>query len=80
MAAPSKVRLLERLKKNAWIEVEIHEGRYREVRRMFEALGYLVEKLIRIRFGPIRLGSLPPGEIRPLSPQEIVSLKKAVGL
>lgn len=79
VTAPARVRLLRVLKKNAWVEVEISEGRYREVRRMFEALGYFVEKLERFCFGPIRLGTLGIGEIRPLSPQEVAALKRAVG-
>ena len=70
----------EKLKKNAWVEIEIHEGRNREIRRIFEALGYFVEKLIRVRVGPIVLGLLPPGELRPLSQSEIKLLKSAVGL
>lgn len=74
--APSKARVVEVLRKKAWIELEIREGRYREVRRMFEALGYFVEKLVRIRMGPLRLGSLAPGEYRPLSRQEVSALKK----
>ena len=78
--APAKVRVVERLNKKAWIEVEIHEGRYREVRRMFETLGYFVEKLVRVRMGPLRLGSLGPGEYRPLSPREIEAVRKTVGL
>jgi 23S rRNA pseudouridine2605 synthase len=78
--APAKVSIVEVLNKKAWLEVEIHEGRYREVRRMFEALGYFVEKLVRIRMGPLRLGSLAPGEYRPLMPPEISALKKAVGM
>jgi 23S rRNA pseudouridine2605 synthase len=77
VTAPARVRIAQTLKKNAWLEVEIHEGRYREVRRMFQALGYLVEKLIRVRFGPIRLGSLAPGQGRPLLPAEIIALKKS---
>jgi len=67
IAAPARARVIERLKKNAWVEIEVQEGRKREVRRIFEALGYFVEKLIRIRLGPISLGSLPQGEIRPLT-------------
>jgi 23S rRNA pseudouridine2605 synthase len=72
--------VLEKLKKNAWVEIEIHEGRKREIRRIFETLGYFVEKLIRVRVGPISLGFLRPGEIRPLSQLEIKALKSAVGL
>jgi len=80
VTAPARVRVIEKLRKNAWIELEVHEGRKREVRRMFEALGYFVEKLIRIRFGPIVLGALPPGKLRPLSQVEVRSLKRATGL
>ena len=80
MTAPARVRVVEKLRKNAWVEIEIHEGRKREVRRMFEALGYFVEKLIRVRVGSVSLGVLAPGEIRPLLPQEIRDLKRSVGL
>jgi len=80
MTAPARVEVLERLRKNAWVEIEIHEGRNREVRRIFEALGYFVEKLIRVRVGPVKLGSLSPGALRPLGQTEINSLKHAVGL
>jgi 23S rRNA pseudouridine2605 synthase len=78
--APAKVKIVEMLSKKAWLEIEIHEGRYREVRRMFQALGFFVEKLIRIRMGPLGLGALAPGEYRPLQPREISALKKTVGL
>jgi pseudouridine synthase len=80
MTAPARARVVEKLKKNAWVEIEIHEGRNREVRRIFEALGYFVEKLIRVRVGPLSLGFLPPGELRPLSQAEVKVLKSAVGL
>ena len=80
MTAPARVRVVDKLKKNAWVEIEINEGRKREVRRMFEALGLFVEKLIRIRIGTVSLDDLPPGELRPLSQMEIKSLKKTVGL
>ncbi|HWP23410.1 MAG TPA: pseudouridine synthase [Candidatus Binatia bacterium] len=80
VTAPARARVVEKLKKNAWVEIEVQEGRKREVRRMFEALGYFVEKLVRIRVGPIALGNLPMGEMRPLSPDEVKSLKHAVGL
>jgi pseudouridine synthase len=80
MTAPARARVIEKLKKNAWVEIEIHEGRNREVRRIFEALGYFVEKLIRVRVGPVSLGFLALGELRPLSPIEVTDLKRAVGL
>jgi 23S rRNA pseudouridine2605 synthase len=80
VTAPARVRVVEKLKRNAWVEIEIHEGRNREVRRLFGALGYYVEKLIRIRVGPVSLGSLAPGVLRPLSRLEIKTLKQAVGL
>jgi len=80
ITAPARVRVLEKLKKNAWIEIEIHEGRNRQVRRIFDALGYFVEKLIRVREGPVALCALPPGALRPLSQAEIKSLQHAVGL
>jgi 23S rRNA pseudouridine2605 synthase len=80
ITAPARVRVIERLKKNVWLEIEIHEGRNRELRRMFAALGYFVEKLIRDRIGPVSLRDLPPGDIRPLGPSEISALKNAVGL
>ncbi len=80
VAAPAKARVVEKLKTNAWVEIEVHEGRKREVRRMFEALNYFVEKLIRIRVGPIELGHLPIGELRPLTQSEIKALQIAVGL
>lgn len=80
MSAPARARVIEKLTKNAWVEIEVQEGRKREVRRIFEALGFFVEKLVRIRVGSVSLGALPPGELRPLSRSEVASLKKAVGL
>jgi pseudouridine synthase len=79
MSAPAQARVIDKLRKNAWVEIEVHEGRKREVRRMFEALGFFVEKLIRIKVGSVSLGNLPPGELRPLSPAEVEALKREVG-
>ena len=74
VTAPARARVVEKLKKNAWVEIEIHEGRKREMRRMFEALGFFVEKLMRVRVGPVSLGFLQPGELRPLRPAEVKRL------
>lgn len=80
MSAPARARVIDRLKKNAWVEIEVREGRKREVRRMFEALGFFVEKLIRIKIGSVALGPLPLGELRPLQRFEVDALKREVGL
>jgi 23S rRNA pseudouridine2605 synthase len=80
VTAPARVRVIEKLRKNAWVEIEVREGKKREVRRMFEALNYFVEKLIRIKVGPITLGDLPVGELRPLYQGEVMALNVAVGL
>ena len=80
ITAPARARVIEKLKKNAWVEIELHEGRKREVRRMFLALGFFVEKLVRVRVGAVALGRLAPGELRPLTPTEVGQLKRSVGL
>lgn len=80
LTAPARARVIEKLKKNAWVEIEVREGRKREVRRMFEALGFFVEKLIRVKVGSVSLGALPIGELRPLSRFEVEALKREVGL
>ncbi|WP_234508461.1 MULTISPECIES: pseudouridine synthase [Thermus] len=56
------------------------EGRKREVRRMLKAVGYPVRRLLRVQVGPIRLGDLPPGKWRRLSPEEEKALLRQVGL
>jgi len=68
------------LPSKAWLRFTIHEGRRREIRRMCEAVGYRVDRLVRIRFGPIELGRLEPGDWRPLREEEIEALRAAVGL
>ncbi|MFL5831677.1 MAG: pseudouridine synthase [Solirubrobacteraceae bacterium] len=59
------------------LEITIHEGRKRQVRRMCEAVGHPVHRLERIRFGPLELGSLGPGESRRLSAAEVDALAGA---
>jgi 23S rRNA pseudouridine2605 synthase len=63
-----------------WFEVRISEGRNRQVRRMFEAVGVLVEKLKRTDVGPLSLGDLPTGVVRRLKAGEIAALRRSVGL
>jgi len=59
------------------IEIEIHEGRKRQVRRMCETLGHRVLELERIRFGPLELDRLAPGQARRLTDDEIAALRDA---
>jgi 23S rRNA pseudouridine2605 synthase len=55
----------------------IHEGRNRQVRRMCDAIGHPVERLVRTRIGPLADRRLPPGRWRPLTPAEVRSLEQA---
>ena len=78
---PAKVdsfRLVDTLGKIAQIEIVLHEGRKHIVRRMMEAVGHPVSRLIRTAVGPIRLGDMRPGGFRHLSNAEIAALFKAV--
>jgi len=67
-------------KDSSLVQVELHEGRNRIVRRMLDAAGFPVLELVRTQFGPIRLGTLSPGEVRELTPGEIGALEQAAGL
>lgn len=70
LTAPARVEIIRILEKNVWFTITIHEGRYRQVRRMCEALGLPLVKLKRIRYGNILLGELKAGEYRVLDPIE----------
>jgi 23S rRNA pseudouridine2605 synthase len=60
-----------RIGRGMWdLEIVIAEGRTREVRRLCEALGLEVERLVRTKFGPVKLGSLESGKTRPLTARE----------
>jgi len=79
-AAATKARVISRAKNAAMVELVIHEGRNRIVRRMFEAVGAPVTALVRTRIGPIHLGQQRPGSIRVISGPELRSLYTAAGL
>ena len=74
--APAKLRLV-RDAENPWYEITLIEGRNRQIRRMFEEIGHHVEKIKRVRYGPLEL-DIPPGEFRCLTAHEISGLKSAV--
>jgi len=75
--APAKVKLLsaDKKKQTAIVEIAIHEGRNRQVRRMFEAIGNEVVKLKRERYGFLTLSGLKAGEARELTPHEVKLLR-----
>ena len=73
--APASVRVVKEAN-NPWYEVTLIEGRNRQIRRMFEAVGHHVEKIKRVRYGPLSL-DVPPGEFRSLTLKEVERLKSA---
>lgn len=66
-AIADQVEIVEAQEHNTWVDITIHEGRNRQVRKMCEAVGYPVLRLIRTRLGPWELGDLPAGRFRQLS-------------
>jgi len=78
--APARIAKLRDSSKKTLFQVEIYEGRKREVKRMFEAVGHRVLHLKRVGFGGIRLGKLRTGKWRFLTRREVSSLQRKVGL
>jgi 23S rRNA pseudouridine2605 synthase len=74
---PAGLKLVRRAE-NPWYEVRLFEGRNQQIRLMFKHLGRLVEKLKRVRIGPIELGPLKSGEFRYLNQEEVEKLKRVV--
>jgi 23S rRNA pseudouridine2605 synthase len=74
---PAGLRMVQRAQ-NPWYEVKLVEGRNNQIRLMFKHFGKLVEKLKRVRIGPLELGPLKPGEFRHLTDEEVKKLKRAV--
>ena len=77
-ARATSVTVLRLSEKNSWIRIVVTEGRNHLVKRMLFAVGHSVLKLKRIEFGPLRLGTLSPGQFRYLTPEELSRLKKYV--
>ena len=75
LTAPAEVRLIE----ENLVEVTIHEGRNRQVRRMFAAVGCEVKSLRRIKFANLTLKGVGVGKYRNLTAEEVAELKKLVG-
>jgi 23S rRNA pseudouridine2605 synthase len=79
-ARPARVRVVAAAGRRQMVEVVLVEGRNREVRRLLDAVGAPVRRLVRTGVGPVRLRGLAPGEYRALRPDEIRGLYRAAGL
>jgi 23S rRNA pseudouridine2605 synthase len=74
---PAELKLL-REAENPWYEVVLNQGRNQQIRLMFKHFGLLVEKLRRVRIGPIEIGPLKPGQFRYMDEEEVRKLKRAI--
>ncbi len=75
-----RFQILQTTSRASLVEVELHEGRNRVVRRMFDEVGHPVTRLVRTKIGPVRLGDLRPGRTRVLGRVELGTLMTAVGM
>lgn len=73
-----RVRVLRRGRRNSWLEVVLDEGKNRHIRRLLEALGVEVLRLVRVAIGPLELGELARGEHRRLTGEELEAVERAV--
>lgn len=78
--APARVTIEAKLENKTRLKITLREGRQRQVRRMFEAIGHPVDKLSRISIGPVRLGALKTGTTRDLTDREVLALRSVVRL
>jgi 23S rRNA pseudouridine2605 synthase len=76
--SPARARIIKEETFATVVLVTIHEGRNRQVRRMFEAVGHRVLMLRRVKFGPLELGNLKRGQWRELTDAEVNALKKSL--
>lgn len=80
MTAPARIRLLEKLDGESRVEITIHEGRNRQVRRMFAAIGTDVRALKRVKFAELDLHGVKRGHYRTLTKEELHSLFRLAGI
>ena len=79
-SGPAEVRLMNSRAGTARVRLTLHEGKNREVRRMFQAIGCRVLALRRISFDGVTIEDMRPGQVRPLTPAEVTSLREASGV
>jgi 23S rRNA pseudouridine2605 synthase len=75
-----RVKIKSRRKRSTILEMVLDEGRNREIRRLLARVGHKVQRLVRVAVGPVRLGELPAGAVRPLTREEVKALRNAVGV
>ena len=80
MARVDSFKLVDSAANRVLVEIVLHEGRKHIVRRMLEAVGHPVQRLVRTAVGPVQLGAQKSGRLRPLSRQELGALYELVGL
>lgn len=80
VTAPAEVALIRQAESSSELEIVLREGRKRQIRRMAAAVGHPVTRLVRVGMGPLRLGGLRPGQVRPLTHRELAALRKAARL
>lgn len=80
MTLPARAKKVSKSENNSWIEMTIYEGRKRQIRRMIEKVGHLVLKLKRVAINGLKLRDLRPGELRPLTQEELQTIKKELGI
>ena len=80
VTGPAEISLMHTLPRACWLKVVLHQGWYRQIKRMCEAVGHPVLKIKRIAYGPLNLGKLLPGTFRPLYRDEVVKLYRYVHL
>jgi pseudouridine synthase len=77
ITAPARVTVLKQTNSFSYLEITLHEGKNRQIRRMCETVGVKLLELQRIKFGPISIGNLQIGKYRVLTQNEITALRKA---
>lgn len=78
MVRVEEIRIESHQKESTWLEIVLREGVNREIRRLLARVGHKVMRLMRVSVGPIKLGKLPVGTARPLTPEEIAGLRALV--
>lgn len=78
VTAPAIMKKIRKVEENSWLEITIREGRNHQVKRMLECVGHPVLKLTRVKFGPLTLGGLAPGQYRYLTDREANALRAVV--